>query len=52
MSRAHLKSYEKAGGAQTHLRLEVLYELILRSLDERNLAPIMAHAETIAADRL
>ena len=51
MARAHLKNYEKAGMEHTHQRLKALYVLTLRGVKERNLGPMVAHAENIARER-
>jgi hypothetical protein len=51
MERTHLKGYEKAGGEQTHQRLKALYVLTVRGVKERNVGPMIAHAETIAHER-
>ena len=51
MSRAHLKSYEKVGSEHTHQRLKALYVLTSRAVKERNLGPMVAHADSIARER-
>jgi len=51
MSRAHLKSYEKVGSEHTHQRLKALYVLTTRAVKERNLGPMVAHADSIARER-
>jgi hypothetical protein len=51
VGRTHLKSYEQAGRDQTHQRLKALYVLTVRGVKERNLGPMIAHAETIARER-
>ena len=51
IQRAHLHSYEKAGGENTHHRLKALFTLTVRAAAERNLGPMIAHAEGIARER-
>jgi hypothetical protein len=51
MSRAHLKSYEKSGIEHTHQRLKALLVLTTRGVKERNLGPMVAHADSIARER-
>jgi hypothetical protein len=49
--RAHLRNYEKEGAEHVHQRLKALYVLTVRAVKERNLGPMVAHADTIARDR-
>jgi len=51
VKRSQLKNYEKAGDEHTHQRLKALFVLTVRAIKERNLGPMIAHAETIAHDR-
>ncbi len=51
MNRARLKSYAEAGPEHTHSRLKALLALTQRAVKEKNLMPMLAHAETIAAQR-
>ena|SRR5689334_15409841 len=51
MRRAHLTNYEKAGGQATHQRVKALFVLTTRAVKERNLGPMIAHAEAIARER-
>lgn len=51
VKRSQLKSYEIAGDEHTHQRLKALYVLTVRAIKERNLGPMVAHAETIAHER-
>ncbi len=51
IARSHLKMYEQAGQAHTHERLKALFVLTARAVKEKNLGPMLAHAETIAAER-
>lgn len=51
IARSHLRSYEKVGGAQTHERLKALFVLTARGVKEKNLGPMIAHAEEIARER-
>lgn len=49
--RAHLRNYEKEEAEHVHQRLKALYVLTVRAVKERNLGPMVAHADTIARDR-
>ncbi|MFN0151826.1 MAG: hypothetical protein ACKVU1_14095 [bacterium] len=49
--RAHLTHYESAGVIEIRERLRRLYDLLATCVDKRRLAPIVAHAESIARDR-
>jgi hypothetical protein len=51
MMRAHLKNYKKAGPEHIHARLRALFVLAERAVKEKNLLPMIAHAETIARER-
>jgi hypothetical protein len=51
MARAHLKHYERAGSEHIHQRLKALYVLTARAVKERNLGPMVAHADSIARER-
>ena len=51
LSRARVSGYERAGEAETSRRLTALLDLAAQAVRERNLAPIVAHAETIARER-
>ena len=51
VKRSQLKSYEKAGDEHTHQRLKALYVLTVRAIKERNLGPMIAHAEQVAHER-
>jgi hypothetical protein len=51
MARAHLRSYEKSGTEHTHQRLKALLVLTTRAVKERNLGPMVAHADSIARER-
>ena len=51
MSRSNLKQYEKAGEEHIHQRLKALYVLTARAVKERNLGPMVAHADTVARER-
>ena len=51
LSRAHLSSYNTAGIDRTHQRLKALLVLTTRGVKERNLGPIIAHAESIGTER-
>jgi hypothetical protein len=49
--RSQLKNYEKAGDEHIHQRLKALFVLTVRAIKERNLGPMIAHAETVAQER-
>ena len=51
VKRCQLKNYEKSGDEHTHQRLKALLVLTIRAIKERNLGPMIAHAETIAHER-
>ena len=51
IARAHLKNYDQAGKEHTHQRLKALLVLTARGVKEKNLGPVIAHAETIANER-
>jgi hypothetical protein len=49
--RSHLKHYEKEGAEAIHQKLKALYVLTARAVKERNLGPMIAHADSIARER-
>jgi len=51
VARARLAHYEKSGAEHTHQRLKALYTLTARAVKEKNLGPMVAHAETIGRER-
>src|SRR4030042_2418386 len=51
VARSHVKSYEKEGTARTHQKVKALYVLTARAVKEKNLGPMIAHAEAIARER-
>lgn len=51
IARSRLGHYEHAGRHVVRKRLEALYEVLLRCIEERRLAPIVAHGEAIAQER-
>ena len=51
VKRARLQHYEMAGPELTRQRLDVLLSLVIAAVLERNLAPIIAHANTVATER-
>ncbi len=51
MARSRAKHYEEAGKEHVHQRIRALYVLTVRGVKERNLGPMIAHAETIARER-
>jgi hypothetical protein len=48
---ARLRHYEEAGRELIHQRLKALFVLTLRGIKERNLGPMVAHADEIARER-
>lgn len=51
MRSAHAKHYEVEGPEPTLQRLKALFTLTARAVKERNLGPMVAHAERIAQER-
>ena len=51
ITRAQLRSYAQAGPEHTHQRLRALLVLTTRAAKDRNLAPMMAHADDVARER-
>lgn len=51
IARARLAHYEKSGSEHTHQRLKALYTLTTKAVKEKNLGPMIAHAEIIARER-
>jgi len=51
MTRSHVTHYEEAGPEHTHQRLKALMVLTVRAVKERNLGPMVAHADGIARER-
>jgi len=51
MARSHLKNYDHAGAEHVHQRIKALFVLTARAVKEKNLGPMIAHADTIAGER-
>ncbi len=51
IGRSHVKHYEESGREHTHQRLKALLVLTVRAVKERNLGPMVAHADTVARER-
>jgi hypothetical protein len=51
VQRSHLEHYEAAGLEATRARLQLLYDLTVQCVKDRNLAPLQEHAEAIARER-
>jgi hypothetical protein len=51
MERARLKHYERDGKEHVHARLKALLVLCIRGVKERNLGPMLAHADEVARER-
>lgn len=51
LDRSHAPHYEAAGTAVKRERLATLYDLTARAVAERNLTPLLRHAETVARER-
>jgi len=51
VQRARLQHYEMAGPELTRQRLDVLLSLVIAAVLERNLVPIIAHANAVATER-
>lgn len=48
---AHLTTYERDGAETVHQRLKALCVLTVRAVKERNLGPMVAHADHVAEER-
>lgn len=51
VERAHPRHYEAAGHSEVRRRLETLFDRMLDALAERNLTPVIAHAQQVADER-
>ena len=51
VKRARLQHYEKAGPELIRQRLDVLLSLVIDAVLQRNLVPIIAHANAVATER-
>lgn len=51
ISRAQLRNYAEAGSEHTHQRLRALLVLTTRAAKDRNLGPMIAHADDVARER-
>ncbi|GAA6527917.1 hypothetical protein [Intrasporangium sp. DVR] len=51
LQRSHVSHYEKAGETFTRDRLAKLFDLVVGAIETRNLAPLSAYADRIAAER-
>jgi hypothetical protein len=51
MKRMHLRRYEQAGPEHIHQRVKGLFVLTARSVKEKNVGPLIAHAEQVAQER-
>lgn len=51
MDRSPLRSYRQSGAEITRQRLRDLYILTVRAINDRQLGAIIAHSETVAAER-
>lgn len=51
LERAHLEHYEAAGEDVRRQRLESLFDLVLRAVEERNLTELLAESRRIADER-
>jgi hypothetical protein len=51
LSRAHLKSYEGAGAETTRLRLQALYNRLMRCVESRQASPMVKYVEDVAQSR-
>ena len=52
MDRSHLHHYERDGADKTRERIVKLFTLTKQSVKDRNLGPMIAHAEQIARKTL
>jgi hypothetical protein len=51
VKRARLEHYEHAGPEVVHQRLDELLSLVIVAVADRNLAPMVAHADAVARER-
>jgi len=51
LARGELRHYRKAGPEHTHQRLRALFVLTTRAAKDRNLGPMIAHADDVARER-
>lgn len=51
MARSHARNYDKAGPEHIHQRIKALYVLTQRGVKEKNLGPMIAHADAVARER-
>jgi hypothetical protein len=51
LSRAHLRSYEKAGEEATNQKLQALYNHVTLCVESKNAAPLVKYVEDIARTR-
>lgn len=51
VAHARLRHYEEVGREHIHQRLKALYVLTSRAVKERNLGPMVAHANDVARER-
>ncbi len=51
MQKVHARHYDQAGAEHLHQRLKALFTLIVRGIKDRNLTPMVNHAEAIAVER-
>ncbi len=51
LARAELEGYQRAGEQETRNRLETLLTLVAGAVRDKNLAPIVSHAQAVAEQR-
>lgn len=51
MQKVHARHYDQAGKEHVHQRLKALFTLMVRGIKDRNLTPMVNHAEAIAVER-
>ncbi len=51
LSRSHLTHYENEGPEHNRQKLKALYVLAVRAIAEKNLGPMLSHAEEVARER-
>jgi hypothetical protein len=51
LARLGARHYQSAGETEVHRRLEALFDQLSDSLDHRDLAPMVAYAESVAEER-
>lgn len=51
LDRSHLAHYEDVGADERRRRIQSLFEVVIASLDQRDLVPVQRYAEAVARER-